>query len=432
MRLRSPRLLTVGRRTSRRGRAIASLAPLVVLTGMSVSAAAAELEEEACPVVAAAQGVQLVVSKSEDLLLSAPTGASLPVAQACVDFMVKTSSGFASNPYPGQTVLSVPGLLAGATGAPIPGYPAYASTQYPAREEDKAEQQGYSLHSRSSETSSTAQARMAAGPAGSAAASAASTVNPRNGSAKATAASETQPLTINDVLQLGHVHSDATAAMGSDGKLVRSSHLTIGHTKVAGQVVEITPEGVKAAGTVTPLPGDEPTDALSAAGIEVHYLKPEQTPRGVVSAGVEIIVRQTDSESGAVYTAQYTLGRSFAAAAPVDEGAGAQPDAAIPAEGPSPPANQGRNDSGVAAPSPADSAPADARAPTDAGMAPAPAVAEEAPSPAVAVAEPTRLTGSPVDVGASALYLVIAFGAFAMFGSGTLLRLLGVKTRWTS
>lgn len=396
----------------------------VTLTG---SAAASAGSEESCPVVASAQGVQVMVSASDNILLEAPAGAAVPAAQTCVDYGIADSSGFAGNPYPGETVLAAPAIIRGATDAPVPGYPAYASSRHPSTEEDKVEQQGYSLSAESTETSSTAQARSGlaqdGGTAVTAVATAKSTVNPGSKVATSSAASDTQPLTINDVLQLGRVHSTATATIGAGGKVTRSSELTIGRTKVADQVVEITREGVRAAGQTAPLPEGDPADALEAAGVRVRYLAEQKSARGVLSAGIEVVAKQQDAQSGAVYTAHYTFGRAFVAVAPVEARA---------ASG-SPPPPVGAGSSGTPATGGEPGSPsADSGPSPSSGDAEVPEAAPPAPeSPEPAVAGPARLVGNPMDIGAAGFYVVLVFGALAMFASGLLLRLLGVRTRWT-
>lgn len=407
-----------------RKRAVAGVGAVLLLAAMPSGASAAEPPDGGCPVVAAAQGVQVTVSASDNLLLAAPAGAGVPVAQACVDYGVRDSTAFASSPYPGESVIAAPGLISNQTGQEMPAYPAYAASRYPAKEHAEAEQPGYSLRADSSETSSAARARSALAPedtdAGSTLATAQSVVDPATTAATSIAKSDIQPLTINDVLRLGRVHSVASAKVGSDGKVQRASDLRIGHTTVAGQEVVITPEGVHAAGQEVPVLQTPPADVLEQAGITVHYLSAERTRSGVLSAGLEITARQQDPESGAVTTVHYTLGRSFAAAVPAEGEPGAGP--IDPEGGVSPPADGGSaGDGGVAdAPVP-ESTPEQAEVPAGADGTPPPDVAG-----------PDQLVANPVDVGVTGLYLVLMLGALVMFASGTLLRLLGVKTRWTS
>jgi hypothetical protein len=421
-----------------RGRAIAGMGTVVLLACLPAAATAAEPAEpgdEACPVVATAQGVQVMVSASDNLLLQAPSGAGVPVAQACVDNGIEESSGFAASPYPGETVVSAPALLRGQTGQPIPEYPAYASSRYPSVKKSESRQQGHSLSSHSTQTSTRAEARTRLGQdtaSGQTAALAEAVVDPAERVSRASATADTQPLTINGVLRLGQVRSVATAEVGTDGKLVRDARLHIGRTEVAGQVVEITPDGIRAAGKAVPLPEGEaqdgPAAALAAAGVRVSYLRAERTEQGVLSAGIEVLARQQDTNSGAVYTVHYTFGRAFAAAERVEKGEGGDGEPVPPpAEADPPPASGG--DAGAEEPvepapepEPAGEPPADADPPPESAAAP--------PAPESSV--PTRLLGNPADMGVTGLYLVLAFGAAATFAFGNLLRLLGVRTRWTS
>lgn len=405
-------------------RAVVGLGAVLLLAGLPAGAAAVEQSEGGCPVVATAQGLQITVSASDNLLLAAPAGAGIPVAQACVDYGVRDSSAFASSPYPGESVIAAPGLISNQTGQEMPPYPAYAASRYPAKEHTEAEQPGFSLRADSTEVSSHARARSAAGAeenSGSTLATAKSTVDPATTASAATAEADAQPMTVNGVLRLGHVHSVASAKVDADGKLHRSSDLKIGRTTVGGQEVVITPKGVQAAGQTVPVPATPPTEALEEAGVTVRYLTSERTRSGVLSAGIEVTARQQDPESGAVTTVRYTLGRSFAAAAPaVKEPGGPGGAPGVPVDPAGPGASGSAGGTGTA----------DGPAPADAGDVPAEAPPAGGPPPELA--GPNQLLANPVDVGAAGFYLVLMLGALVMVASATLLRLLGVKTRWTS
>ncbi|GAA5112195.1 hypothetical protein [Haloechinothrix salitolerans] len=427
-----------------RGRPVRRLATAaasagLLLTVLPPGAAASTDPGGGCPVVGTAVGVQVTVSASDNLLLSAPTGAGVPVAQACVDYAVRDSRAFASSPYPGETVLAGPGLLGQRLGQDVPGYPAYASSRHPARGSGEANGPGYDLRASSDETTSTAWARSGGAPENGEGAGGAdgsgdtlsvpeATVDPDSRSAAATASSDTRPLTINDVLTLGQVHSTATAELSGDGTIRRDSDLRIGRTTVAGAEVVITPKGVKAADQTVGLPEQRPADALEQAGIDVEYLAAEKTKDGVLSAGVQIVAEHTDPGSGATYTVTYTVGRAFAGVAPVrddsfDRGGGldAPPPPKVAAE---PPARGGAR----AAEPPGGPSPANAPAP-EPDQAPEPAAAPEVEPPET---QAVRQAGNPIPMGVGALYLAIVLGALAMVVSATMLRLLGVKTRWTS
>lgn len=425
-----------GRPVRRLATAAASAA--LLLTVLPHGAAASPDPGGGCPVVGTAIGVQVTVSASDNLLLSAPTGAGVPVAQACVDYAVRDSRAFASSPYPGETVLAGPGLLGQRLGQDVPGYPAYAASRHPARGSGEANGPGYDLRASSDETSSTARAHSGGAPAdgggadgsggsGDTLSVAKATVDPDARSAAATASSDTRPLTINDVLTLGHIHSTATAKLSGDGTIRRDSDLRIGKTTIAGTEVVVTPKGVEAADQTVGLPEQRPADALRQAGIDVEYLAAEKTGDGVLSAGIQIIAEHTDPGSGATYTVTYTVGRAFAGVAPVrdDSFSGGEPDALPPPTVDAEPPAQG---GAQAAEPPAGPSPVDAAAP-EPTQAPEPAAAPDVEPPAT---QAVRQAGNPIPMGVGALYLAIVLGALAMVVSATMLRLLGVKTRWTS
>lgn len=416
----------------RRRIAAAGASAAAVLVVLPPSASAATDPGAGCPVVGSAVGVQVTVSASDNILLSAPAGAGIPAAQACVDYAVRDSRAFASSPYPGETVLAAPGLLGQRIGQELPGYPAYASSRHPARESGEASSPAYTLRAESTETSSTARARSGVAPdgttdSGTTVATAEANVDPDAGTARATSVSDTTPLTINDVLTLGQVHSTATAELGGDGTIRRDSGLRIGRTTVAGTEVAITPKGVTVADETVGLPEQRPTDALAQAGIDVTYLAAEKTSTGVLSAGVQIVAERSDPNSGAVYTVTYTVGRAFAAVAPVYDarsGGGAVPPLPPPTlDTPS----QGTG--GANAPAPV-SGPSPVAAPApQAASAPQQAAPPDVEPP---VAQSVQRAGSPTPMGIGVLYLAIVFGALALVVSATMLRLLGVKTRWIS
>jgi len=415
---------------STRRRVMAALCAGVMVAGGPAAAMAAGEGSKAGPAegscsaaLAVAHGVQVTVTRSDNLLLEKPGGSGVPVAQACVDYSLRDATAFASSPYPGP-------ILVGLAARVPTGYPAYVHSRYPGAEESEVDEPGMKLLARSSETASTGRGQTALDPengTASALAVADSSVDPAAGTSIATATAEVQPLTVKDVLRVGEVDSVAKARSTKDGTIERSSDLRVGRTTVAGQEVVITPRGVQAAGQTTAIPDTGSVEEqLAQAGVTVRYLRAEKTSAGILSAGIEINVENEDP-GGAGTTVHYLLGRSFATAAPVDT----TPTSRDGQSGLSgPPASGG--EVGPVSPGSAPEAPvAEASVPDAAPPAP-----ESAPQPKVAgeqgTAQSMALAGHPVDLGISAVYLVIVLGAVAMFVSGTLVRVLGVKTRWTS
>lgn len=418
-------------------RAVAAGGVALLLGAVAAPAAAQSGAEGGCPVVSAAQGLQIMVDAPVNVLLEEPSGAALSVAQACVNYALSDSMGFASNPYPGGTPLTllrtVGSSLGEGTGQPPPEYPGYVASRHPGESESRVEQPGYSLGAKSTETSSRSRAQ--AGPAQDASeagamATAESVVDPGALTGRAVATSDTQPLTFNGVLELGRVRSTASAAVDAKGSVRRESSLSIGRTTVAGQAVQITPRGVEAAGQTVPGPGADPAEALEAAGIEVRYLAEEKSARGVLSAGVDVVVKQENPDSPGSYNqVHYTVGRSFAAADKVERPVGGGPGVGLPGS----PGDVGPVDETAVA---GDSGPV-ADAPVAGSVAPEAASAPEAApgpdaAPAPQVAAPAGWVGRPMDMGMAGFYLVLVCGAVAMVAGMTLLRLLGVRTQWTS
>ncbi|MGD6756894.1 hypothetical protein [Streptomyces sp. BH105] len=423
----------------RRARALCgagTAALLVLLPAATGSAGAAEPEAadgEDCPVAAMAQGVQVTVSASNDTLLSAPAGAGIPVAESCVNYAVGESSGWASSPYPGETVISAPALIGGQTGQKFPDYPLYAASKYPSEDSAKAGRAPHIMRAHSTRTSTDAVAGTVLGKDATGAStrtSAHSSVDPDALTGTAEASADTRPWSVNGVLDIGRIRSSASAGVDRSGKVVRDSELTIGRTEIAGQGVEITPDGLKVKGKAVKLPGggaggadpaEALTQALAKAGVKLRYLDEKRTEHGVESAGLEVRARQQDTRSGSVYTVTYVFGRASADARRVEAppGSGDMP----PAPAPQAPSGTGGGD-GADAPAPggggggADTP----KTPSDDGGSPA------GPKDT----RPVRLATNPTDMGVTGLYIVLAFGAVATFAAGTLLRLLGVKTRWTS
>lgn len=380
----------------------------------------------------ASDGVRISVYADDFLLVADLLDVGIPSAQATTHSSAG-SSGFASNPYPGATVVTAPDLVAGqiqtATGQDVdpPGYPLYVRTDGTHRDAE-VDQRGYVLRSRSDSTSSEAMAEVGvAAEQGSVArvtARARTDGDPNADVATAIAESDVVGLSINDVLRFGRVHSEAVVKVSPDGTLRRSSDLAIAETTVAGQRVVLTPKGLEAAGESVELPSSDQLDeTLRQAGVSVRYLAPERTKHGVVSAGIEVSAVQSDPTGGsnAKFTVRYVLGRAVAAA-----GGSAHDYSSRLGNGPSasPPSSSGTGSSGQAAGGPApEEAPVAKGTPAD---APAPAIAEPEANQTVQA----RLVAWPTDLGLAGVYLVVVLAALAMFAGGTLVRLLGVRTRW--
>lgn len=411
-------------------RRVAVLPTVAALAVLPVWVAPAEAERQVeFDVTASADGLRFGVTAANFLVIEQLVDVGVPSAQATAN-STAGNQGFASNPYPGDTVIHAPV-------AEAPRYPLYAHSMYPTEPKSEVEQEGYSLSSASDESSSESEAAagVAADPGsvGRVIARARSEVDMDTGVAAATAENDAHGLTINEVLQLGRVHSTATVKSSPDGKVTRSSDLSIADTKVAGQRVAITPEGVVAAGQSTGLPpADDLNEVLANAGVQVRYLAPEKGRNGVVAAGVEVIAKQKDPTGGSnqEFTVRYVFGRASAAAGGSAEdllgGGDAVSDGGQAAGPPNGSGASGNAEVSGASPTVGEEAPVAADGPAPAAAQP-PEVAEDGPSP-----QAVRWLAWPGDLGAVGIYVTLVIVALATLVGGTLVRLLGVRTRWMS
>src|SRR4051812_7782226 len=156
------------RLTSRHSRAVATLVLVVVTMTVGPLArgaiAAARADEQAgAPsgyvAVAEADGVRTTTVATGGPLTSVPVDVGSPVAQATFDSL-GSSRAFASQAYPGDEVVTLPGTVAGVTNgaANLPHYPLIAQSDAPATPSSNVDAPGTSLRADSSSTESKASA----------------------------------------------------------------------------------------------------------------------------------------------------------------------------------------------------------------------------------------------------------------------------------
>jgi hypothetical protein len=367
-----------------------------------------------------------------------------PSAQALVNSL-GTSAAYAAAPYPGETAMSTPGTVATLLNLPSPpAYPLIAATSYPATTQANVEQPGFLLASRSDPASSTATADIGRADGTTAVAHNRSMAKVTATSEALTAESEsvTRGLLIGGVLRIGNVRSAAQATRTAGGDLRRQSSLTMDGVAVGDTPVGLDEDGLVLLGTSTPLPGGlPPAEVLRQAGLTIQRLAPEETPGGVIAAGLRVTQVQTLPD-GHQSVVAVTLGRARAQV--TAETVGLPADGLPPAVGPlpagrsaAPPGEQqtsaAGSDStavqdGLTQPSPAGASTSDAP-PAEGGDQPAAAVAGEAAAPPTG--QPLALgTAKPASVpdprlSGSGLYLVLALSAAAGAGGFQLVRLRG-------
>lgn len=432
------RLTTDGRRWAA-ALAAAAFGLVATVTALPLTAASAQesVPGGAYAGVAAADGLRVTYEVDGFLVVERFVDAGAPVAQASVS--ATESIGFASAPYPGDLVTAAPILLSGRFGAPVPDYPLVASTQYPTREEHAVDEGVVRLASQSTASSSTATGE-AGGPddetvtVGVTRAGAEVIHDEATGAVTSAASTTTESFVVAGVLRIGRVSSAARVVDTPDGEPQRESSLDVGEVTIAGQSVALTENGLALPGSGAPLPDGSPLlNALTDHGIAVRYLAAEETPAGVVAAGVEVRVEHPVPGAPSPAVAVYRFGRASASAtgglgtlsAGVGGGvAGFTGDTVTGA---------GTTSSDVAVPS----AGVGSVAVPSTGSAASPAAVDSVGTAPTAAGQ---VEGNPLAAAqpqwakswTMAFYLVIVLSGVVAVSGAQMIRLLGVRMPWTS
>jgi hypothetical protein len=440
---------------------LAGSAVLTVATSVA-GGAEAPAQPSSYEAVASAEGVRFSVGAPGFVAVDTFVDGGGPVSQAVIDGL-GNSRAFASLPYPGDLAISGPGLLAGLTGLPSPPtYPFYVSSSHPTTPEAKLAQPGYALNAKSTEASSegstttggTSGSGDSASAIGSTVTNATTSRDVGTGQVTAVATGTADIVNVGGVLRIGHVDARAKVTRLPGADPTREASFVINGMTIAGQSVGFSDKGFTFGGTNVPIPHDNPLlAALAQAKITVQYLAPINNPDGVVSPGL-VLRQQQATPGGPTMVISYVFGQMAASAtvsgSPTSIGAslpaldtGPAPTTEIsppPAPEPStsttetpavPAATDDTSSYGGSGTATADSgvtSSTEAAAPTSGVAAPA-----AAPSAASVVQAATPIAGTPMTlVDTQSVYLILVAGAALAFLGGTVLRLLGVKLKWTS
>jgi hypothetical protein len=232
-----------------------------------------------------------------------------------------SSSSFASYPYPGPVVVSLPSLLAGSIPqARLPNYPFYVEASHPTNPRpDPKVAPGGTLSASAGPSESFGYAGAGIGDDATALGhfEARAAVTRTADSAVATGASVGRGIRIGP-LEIASLTSTATATLGGDGKLVRDSTLAVTGMTVDGQGLAIVDGAIVLAGTKVPLSeAGGAAKALAGAGIEVAYLAAQETATGLTSSALAVSRRQ-ETPAGLQVTVNFILGQVVAS---IDGGA---------------------------------------------------------------------------------------------------------------
>jgi hypothetical protein len=402
--------------------ALALAAPAVLVLALPVRATPAQtVASGGFAANAAADAVRTIYVVKDAPASDRVVDVGQPAASAKVDTL--GSNGLAAAPDPGDTALSGPGLVRGATSSPVPpDDPLVAQSSDPVAPQSEVNAGPFLLRAASTPTTSAAYAFSGAAQSdgasgGSATATANAAHDPVTGATHAEATTTAEAMTFaSGTLRIGRVFSRALVTQEVGQDLQRSSELTVESMTILGQRVELTPGGLIFPGSTTPLPDGSPLlAALHDHSIDVHYLAPRDTDDGVVAGGIEIVVTHP-TPSGAPATVTYRFGQA-AASGTAGLFVPASGVASTPLGGvdTGTPPSPGRS-SAVAPSAPVVAQPTTTRPSPSTG----PAV-----TPAVAIPQWAR-------VWLLVFYAVLVLGAFAAFVGSQIFRLVAVRLPWTS
>jgi hypothetical protein len=429
-----------------------SLCGLIVAAGLAVAsvgpAAAERPTASTYEASASADGLRVATAVPGAPLSDALVDASSGSAQALVNGL-GTSRAFASAPYPGATLSTLPDTIRGAGGAPLPSYPLIASSDHPGTPEALVAQPGVHLQARSRPGASEARVATGAddGDRGAGRAIGHVTVGPAaDGTVAAEATTDTAGLVVGPVT-LGRIVSGARVVRGASGDPQRDYSLEITPVVVAGQPVNVTSEGLVFAGTRVPLPDTHPArTALDQTGVTLRYLEPVSTPDGVVAPGLAVTQVVPASLTGSPSTVTYTVGRASAAVLvgadplagdqPLPDILGGEASSQFGSGSPQSPAEPVADPSGGIAEITAVPVPVSAAAGSSSPGATTATEQTPADVPGGELAGPAPVAAATVGPVAKAwsngLYLVFVTAGAVLAASFAVLRQRGVKTTWVS
>jgi hypothetical protein len=215
--------------------------------------------------------------------------ASPSTAEASVDSSGQ-SVGFASAPYPGATLSTLPGVYNGVRPPQMPEAPAYpwrVTSSYPAEQSSEVAQGPTAIKSTSNAHDTQAEARygMVSGSpsAVDTTARAVAALDSATGTLRAEASSAMTGFSIGDSLKIGRVAGRAAVTTPPGKPATKTSSFEVGTFTVAGQTIGLTERGFVA--------GEQAQDfALEfvAGGFTFRYLPAVETATAIESAGLTI------------------------------------------------------------------------------------------------------------------------------------------------
>jgi hypothetical protein len=216
--------------------------------------------------LAEADGFEATLSNPSIPLALVVEGAG-PTAQANLT-STQESDGFASFPYPGQDVITLPGLASGAflAGFPVPAYPLYTQTTY-GDQPSNVDFPGIDLSSESNLSDCNASAVVGTSAIGMV--SKAEVEENSDSSVTASSSASINGFALGSLLSITGVVSTASEVLTPDGTFTPTSSLSIGDITVPGLNLTLPTTTPTAVGIPIPIPGLPQLPRLSFPAIPI-------------------------------------------------------------------------------------------------------------------------------------------------------------------
>jgi hypothetical protein len=248
-------------------------------------------------------GVQLIAKDAPAVSIGGGEVAFVTPASAQSELdSLGGSRSFASSPYPGDLVISLPGTVSGLLGGvsfPVPGYPFFVTSEHPVQPDADEEVGPYSIaaHSAAGESHAEAHVGLSTAPPQVVSVTSRTSVSrdPATGRAEAVATTEVAPLSVSAVLRLGDVRATASVSIdpARPDAVVKRSSLSVGTVTVAGVELGLTDQGLSAGGTsLVPVDLSAVTALLAGSGVSIEVLPAQETATSVTSAGLRVTFQQ--------------------------------------------------------------------------------------------------------------------------------------------
>lgn len=380
-----------------------------------------------------ADGLRATVTVNNFLVVSQLADVGIPTASTTVDSL-GDSTGYASYPYPGATVVSAEGLVESGGGPQLPPYPFYVESAWPGTPKASNSAGPYTIGSTSTanETNASATSSAAIGQLTTGLVTTTSKSGFDDAAQTLTAISQSAVDSVDlGVLRIGKVTAGAEVIAGPKGTPKATSTFHAEGITIDGITVGLDTQGLVLGGSSAPLPPDSSlSHALAQSGISVHYVAGYNSGGEVVSPGLRIDSTQ-NLPSGATAVISYFFGEAAAHAQLITQGAPAAVSAIVPMPPPSGSSGQVAPVAGGVAGAPSTPGSLATAGPQGQTIVGAQETSPAGEQGATVTGNPQVITSrEPATFSSTGFYAILVLAAVAALGGAQLIRLFAVRQSW--